>query len=534
MKLMTKTQNCNKVYSYARWSSDGQTDGDSLRRQVQMAESWCQRRGLALSGSDLDSGVSAWRGANQREGTGLSRLLKLVKAGDYLLVEDNDRLSRQNWLEACNFLASIVAKDVVVVTLSNGNEINKKRFANDPGCFLQCILASHLGHAENEKRSERIQASWTKRKQDMRAGKPARYHFPCWLAWDEAAGKPVLVEHNASVIRKMFALARDGMGCHSIAKRLHADGDKLVDNGPKHRELKITAPYVWFTLRNKLCAGHSVHVEPSQPGVFPGVVDEPTFFAVQKMLKDNKHQTAPKSRGGVRSLFTGICFCSKCGGPANRSIQNRGEKRYRYLVCSDSFSKHGKCGCASISYDRVEKSFLHLLSQTDFIKQVLAEAKLAAPSPMDAMTGELADVEKQIAKLMALIEGDSTPSVSVYSSIKSKEARAEVLRGKIEAESDRLKAERPALHDFDEFAAQFAGKMEDATCREQVKVALRSFVDRIEVELGKDKYSVQFRGAGQPVLVTLYKGSHDGHALEPSPEWVLNQPTAPNNGGMIG
>lgn len=164
MKNTKEIDNCNRksvnVYSYARWSSDQQTEGDSLRRQEQAAKDWCARRGLTLTKGAIDSGVSAKAGKNRAAGTGLDRLLKLVKPGDYLLVEDNDRLSRQDWLSAMNFLGDVVAKGVTVVTLSNGNTIDAERFREDPGCFLPAILRAHLGHDENTKKSERIAASW--------------------------------------------------------------------------------------------------------------------------------------------------------------------------------------------------------------------------------------------------------------------------------------------------------------------------------------------------------------------------------------
>jgi DNA invertase Pin-like site-specific DNA recombinase len=130
---MKEKLDCNeksaKVYSYARWSSDQQADGDSLRRQEQAAKDWCSRRGLTLAGAEKDEGVSAWKGRNRQEGSGLSRLLKLVNSGDFLLVEDTDRLSRQDWLTASNFISEIVSKGVTVVTLQDGNEIDAKRFS---------------------------------------------------------------------------------------------------------------------------------------------------------------------------------------------------------------------------------------------------------------------------------------------------------------------------------------------------------------------------------------------------------------------
>ena len=111
------------VFSYARWSSDGQSDGDSSRRQDETARQWCVRQGLELTSSEQDAGVSAWKGKNRREGSGLSRLLKVLKPGDYLLVEDIDRLSREDWLTAMDFVRDIVATGATLVTLNNGNPL---------------------------------------------------------------------------------------------------------------------------------------------------------------------------------------------------------------------------------------------------------------------------------------------------------------------------------------------------------------------------------------------------------------------------
>ena len=81
-----------------------------------------------------------------------------------------------------NFLRDITSKGCTVVTLSNGNEIDSERFKNDPGCFLPAVLSAHLGHSENEKKSERIKASWKARKDRMAKGQAANMHLPCWLA----------------------------------------------------------------------------------------------------------------------------------------------------------------------------------------------------------------------------------------------------------------------------------------------------------------------------------------------------------------
>jgi hypothetical protein len=107
----------------------------------------------------------------------------------------------------------------------------------------------------------------------MAKGEAVNLHFPCWLDWDTDLDKPVLVERNAKVIRKMFELAQDGLGCQTIARRLHKEGEMLIVKGKRReRRLAISAPYVWRTLRNKLAIGYGVYVQPSPPKVYPPVV----------------------------------------------------------------------------------------------------------------------------------------------------------------------------------------------------------------------------------------------------------------------
>ena len=513
------------VYSYARWSSDGQSDGDSGRRQDERARQWCASHGLKLTGGEQDAGVSAWKGKNRSEGSGLSRLLKIVKPGDYLLVEDNDRLSRQDWLTAMNFLSEIVGKGVTVVTLDNGNEIDAESFRRNPGCFLPAIMRAHLGNDENEKKSERIKASWQARKDRIAKGQAANFNLPNWLRWDKETDRPVLAEENAKVIRLMFTWALEGLGCQTIARRLHREGYKLVVKGKRcERILTISAPYVWRTLRNKLTIGHGIYVQPAPPGVYPAVVDERTFYAVQQRLEVNKHQTTCRVTS-TSSLFTGIAYCSKCGGTLCRFTQCRKSKRYHYLVCSETVHKHGRCGMTGIRYDAIEKSFIHLLMETDFVRKKLSEQQPAAPTLCDSLAGQLADAERQAGKLMSLIKSDPDPSPMVYQSMKSEEAKAKELREQIEVEQRRLKAEAPslALENYDDFCSRFSGRMEQADYRQMIKAQLRGFVLRIVVNLGENRYTVWLNGAKQPIEVYILKNDW---VLSPSPAWAMGRQVA--------
>src|SRR5688572_8784897 len=88
-----------KAYSYVRMSTEGQLQGDSLRRQLERSKEYAAEQGLDLDERTFsDIGVSAYRGKNLKQGA-LSRFLEAVRskkitAGSYLLVESLDRFSR--------------------------------------------------------------------------------------------------------------------------------------------------------------------------------------------------------------------------------------------------------------------------------------------------------------------------------------------------------------------------------------------------------------------------------------------------------
>ena len=518
MENTQETDNCNRkkvnVYSYFRWSSDGQSDGDSERRQTQMAKSWCARRGLSLTGWEKDDGVSAWTGKNRIEGSGLSRLLRRLRPGDYLLIEDLDRLSRQDWRTAINFVAEIVDKGVTLVTLNNGNEITAERFAHDPGCFLPAVLRAFLGNDENQKKSERIKASWEARKQGMRNGKAANLHLPCWLAWDDDVDKPVLVENNAAVIRKFFELSLQGMGCQTVARKLHKDGDRLVVKGKRReRVLTVGTSYIWRTLRNKMCIGYGTYVEPPQPNVYPRVVSDSMFYSVQARLEANHHQTAPRASSDV-NLFTGLARCSKCGGPLSKFSQCK-KKTYPYLVCSDSVHRHGQCGVRSIRYDQVEQTFLSLLAHTPLVRSIL-NGRPEEPSVLDTLKGKLADARASSEKFFRLIDRDPNPSKRLSDALKAAEAKEAELHAQIEAETAKARTATPAAQVYDG-CLDLLGRGLKPEDRGRLRLALCDFVDKIVVRLEEKNYDVYFHGCKLPI--TVHPISPHDWTFDPAPTW---------------
>src|SRR3990167_6261921 len=95
-----------KAYSYMRFSTSDQAEGDSFRRQVNEAEKYAAGIGLTLDESQKfnDLGMSGYKGINRIEGA-LKDFIDLVDKGEipkgsFLIVEHLDRLSREKVSDA--------------------------------------------------------------------------------------------------------------------------------------------------------------------------------------------------------------------------------------------------------------------------------------------------------------------------------------------------------------------------------------------------------------------------------------------------
>lgn len=126
-----------RAISYIRFSSERQLKGDSLRRQARLVNDWLSKNPEYYLDQDLsfrDLGKSAFSGKHLKGGLGdfLTAIEKgLVRAGDTLLIESLDRLSRQDIDIASELLRRILRADVAVVTLADG-ECCHERCNSDP------------------------------------------------------------------------------------------------------------------------------------------------------------------------------------------------------------------------------------------------------------------------------------------------------------------------------------------------------------------------------------------------------------------
>ena len=118
------------AYSYMRFSSPAQAEGDSIRRQVATSEDWCRRNGVVLDeqATYRDLGKSAFRGAHRKnpDRNALAAFLRLVEEGrvargSYLLLENLDRLSREHIRPALSLLLNLIEHGIRVVQIGRAH-----------------------------------------------------------------------------------------------------------------------------------------------------------------------------------------------------------------------------------------------------------------------------------------------------------------------------------------------------------------------------------------------------------------------------
>src|SRR5262249_45991356 len=123
---MTQRSPAAVAYSYIRFSSPGQAEGDSLRRQTAAARAWCDLNGIYLDEATTlhDLGKSAFTGSHRSnpDRNALAAFLRLVEQGkvprgSFLVIENLDRLSREHIQPALLLALNLLQAGVRLVQL---------------------------------------------------------------------------------------------------------------------------------------------------------------------------------------------------------------------------------------------------------------------------------------------------------------------------------------------------------------------------------------------------------------------------------
>lgn len=554
--------------SYIRFSTPEQRKGDSLRRQTEDTAKWCERNGipLDLSLSCRDAGVSAYHGKHRSDKAALGGFLELVRQGkvpkgSFLIIENLDRLSREDERTALKLWIDILDAGVNIVQLHPETIFRHER--SDMTDIIRAIIELARGHGESRIKSVRSLANWDKafnlaregkaqppRRKDGKVTKAITNRLPGWI--EEKDGQLQLIAEHAAVVKRIFEMSVAGYGMTSIVKKLTAEevpafGDRVPDSDGHTRRAdgkpygcgQWRTSYVRSILKDRRALGEfqprdtdgKPYGDPI-PGYYPFVVGEKEFYAARAATGGRKTKQG-RIGNNVANLFGGLLKNARDG--CTYYAATRSDNGCVSKVLLNQSSIEGRSKCYTFPYATFEKAILSQLREID-PADVLGQGD--GPADATVLRGELDWVRERKAVMAAeLLKGDVAVIAAALRGLEVREA--ELLEKLGEAEE---KAVKPLTETWRD-AKTLIEMLDNATDPEDVRLRLRAALRRIVqgiwlivVPRGRVRLAqvmVAFTDGKQRSYFIVHRGSYGNQNAHRPGAWVVRsllQPDAAEQG----
>jgi DNA invertase Pin-like site-specific DNA recombinase len=521
------------AHLYARISDPVQRKGTGLERQAEgnVAE-FADLYGFVVSKRILvDDGVSAFRGLNATPEHQLGQFLVearqgLIPRGDCLVLENYDRLSRQDPWSAIGLVSELKQLGIHIGRLDRMKLLRAE--STDPGDFFEASVEFMRGNSESATKSERNKKWWRRQRKLAREGKAVLTPMlPAWL--EVRDGKAVLIPERAAIVRRIFALTAAGHGRMAIVRLFTAEGVPafggrealLGDDGQPVKQKagrrkgkpcvrmvggrlgsgRWTRGYIGLILGDRRVLGElrPKHRDGTPAGEvipIPAVVSEAEWDAARGVAGKRR---LPRGPAGKRiELFSGLVHDARDGGSYYAGSRAGDHGRYRVLFPTNAVE--GRATNRSFPTATFEAAVLTCLEEIDPHEILNGDD---GPDKTQALGAELAGVEASIAAINAEMDrhGDN------------QELMARLRRkGDRKAELVKLLAEerQKAAHPLSESWGEAQGLIEaldrapdPADARRRLRAALRRIVEDIRllvVPRGRDRLAyvqLYFEGGRQ-------------------------------------
>ena len=376
---------------YGRYSSNQQSEGYSEDRQIQKAQAFALRYGLSVDDqlSCFDRGLSGYHGHHRSKGA-LGALVQqvdngAVMEGSVLLVEDTDRLSRQEPLEALNLLQQLISKGLVLITLTDEQVYDKQRLQSDIGALYVLIGKMHRAYDESRIKSERAKDVWAKKRKEAAEGGKITKRQPFWI---DKSGE--LKPKETKLVQRIFELyVNEHQGPTAIGKMLNAEGVP-TPTGRGH----------WYrTNIGKLLVDRAVLGYWGESKVYPAAIDRGLWARAQEA---KQARTKKGGKSGFISAMRGIVTCGTCGNSVKVVKSNSPDSIVppRTLYCRSAVE--GACANKQGMSYRGAVLFSALVSAEHIAQEATKERAEDKPNTA-AIISRIEDVDAKIKRLVALV-----------------------------------------------------------------------------------------------------------------------------------
>jgi DNA invertase Pin-like site-specific DNA recombinase len=358
-KVITKARKTQKnqklAFSYIRFSSPEQAKGDSFRRQSEKAKKWADDNGYTIKKSLKDLGVSGFRGENAKKGD-FAEFLRAAEAQELpdnsvLLIENLDRMSRQEPHEALALFLHVVKLGVEIVTLSDNKRHTSQTLKKDTTQLLLTLMVMMRANEESRTKAERVASAWARKRVNAREKSvPLSDRIPGWLnSVRDATGLRKFTENveRVEIVQRIFEKTAKGLGRRAIVKGLNGEGETSFLTGKAWQPSSVAkvihsrAVLGEYQPHKRDEAGRLIPDGEVIKGYYPAVVDEALWIEANDAVKSRRANAAGRPHAQVGNLIRGLVRCGCC--KERMLFLNKGKppKGGCYYVCSEA-ARHGK------------------------------------------------------------------------------------------------------------------------------------------------------------------------------------------------
>jgi DNA invertase Pin-like site-specific DNA recombinase len=387
---------------YARVSHPDQRKGGGLERQTAAdAGEFGRRFGFVTAKRILvDDGVSAWKGLNTTPDHELGRFIadarrKLIPPGDCLLIENYDRLSRQNPWASISLVNDLRELGIHIGRLDRMKLLRCD--STDAGDFFEAAIELMRGHSESQMKSMRNGKAWEKKRARARGGTPMTRRLPLWID----AGPPLRLNANAEIVRTIFGWAAAGYGYSAIVKRL------------AERQVTWSRAFVVRILKDRRAVGElqpkrrdgTPEGEPIS-NYYPSVVGEDEWLAARAGAAERRR------RPGRVDLHHPNPYAGILHNPidgTNYFVATRVWKGKRTRVLFNGAGSEGRAPIRSFPYETFDRAFRALLREVNPAEVLGTDS---GPDEVMVLTARHAELEARLAALEAELETGDVAAVA--------------------------------------------------------------------------------------------------------------------------
>lgn len=473
-----------KAVIYARYSSDMQRE-ESIDAQVRACTYYAHQYQFEILRTYADRAQTGKRTKNREQ---FLQMIADAESHEFevILVHKLNRFGR-NTLEVLEYKDSLEDMGIELISVT-------ERLESTPEGKLMLIIIAGMNEFYSDNLSQEVMKGLKENAYQCKftGGTP-----PLGYKVDPESRKLVIDENEAMIVRLIFQRYASGYGYNSIINELthlgyHTKSGKLFGKNSLY-ELLRNEKYIGVYTYNRAAKrkkdgtrNYHSYKDSSDiiriPGGCPALVDQKTWYCVQKIMEQNK-KVHLQQHGQRVYILSGKVFCGLCGGKMYGNCKTTRGKSHYYYVCSNGWRKH-TCSSRHIPAEELEEEVIETLEKkiftSEFSKEVseqlqnnIQKNQEITQKQRGSISAQLQNVNSKIKNLLNLLARgiDFDELEETLSSLKQEK---ENLIRSLEVLDQQPKA---LLHqDF----TQNLSKLRDLQPREQ-STFLQQYIDKITV-----------------------------------------------------